>query len=139
MTSLTLAYVGLLQTVVGCTHRCRHKCNLFISLHRECLCPAIKQRGHTFNDVQYKLYVICSFLSNAPHSVLTHTQIICLLIHSHRTIVCLFSDHYSCVVGAWRRKKVIILPIPIYTLPFKRLGSLRNVLVFERKAHCFVH
>jgi hypothetical protein len=26
-----------------------------------------------------------------------------------------------------------------YTLPYKSLGSFRNVLIFERKAHFFVH
>ena len=29
--------------------------------------------------------------------------------------------------------------IYIYTLPFRSLGSLRNVLVFERKAHLIDH
>jgi hypothetical protein len=37
------------------------------------------------------------------------------------------------------RQRVATLKNTMYTLPFKSLGSLRNVLVFERKTLFLVH
>jgi hypothetical protein len=41
---------------------------------------------------------------------------------------------WSCV---FRSSTTLVQYFNLYTLPFKSLGSLRNVLVFERKAHFF--